>query len=473
MYISLFKLGSFTFWMLLYGYFSIAYGKNDTLPEHDTTIITTSTLTVMSDGRVYGWVGQPNCRGTIDIAWSCLFTIFICTYTMLCLNVPSENETTWDIISRRLFWMGIAIAGPEFVLTYASGQWGTARDSVKAFKASNYPQWTMRHGFFADMGGFLLVPPDSTPFPITAKQIHWLVTHGYLRFPEVTSAEMADKSKQDTVAKVVTCFQIGYLVLQCVGRAAQRLTVTTMELSALAIVVCSIMTSLCWLHKPSNVRTPIRLRLDTSLDEILRKAGDIAAKPYRQTPLDFIDDLCPSWSLNVQPFMGMPVAPFERPIPRLGNDRLPNLKGYQEVILCTATLIYASIHLVGWNFTFPTITEMILWRVCSMFLFGNTVAFWIFETSAAWYRSGRWQRLFCRIFWKSKLEDVEKARVAREAARVPKKLPLKAEFWSIFPLACTYAAARFYLVIEIFLGLRALDASAYFTVNWATYIPHF
>ncbi|KUJ14219.1 uncharacterized protein LY89DRAFT_784208 [Mollisia scopiformis] len=330
----------------------------------------------------------------------------------------------------------------------------------------------MEHGFFADMGGFLLVPPDTVPFPATAKQIHWLIEHRYLPFPDVTSAELADKSKQDTVAKVVTCFQIGYLVLQCLGRAAQRLTVTTMELSALAIVVCSIMTSLCWLHKPSNVRIPIKLQLKISIERILREAGEIAATPYKQTPLDFIDDLCPSWSLNVQTFMNMPVAPFERPMSRLGNDRFPNLKGYQEAILCVATLVYASIHVMGWNFEFPTRAELILWRVCSMFLFGNTVAFWIFETSAAWYHIGRWQRFFCSIFWKSKLEDVEKARLAREAARVPKILPLRAEFWSIFPLACTYAAARLYLIVEAFLGMRALNASAYSTVNWATYIPH-
>jgi hypothetical protein len=93
--------------------------------------------------------------------------------------------------------MAIAIAGPEFVLTYASGQWGIARDLVRAFKDSNYPRWTMRHGFFADMGGFLLVPPDDnmTPFPVTAKQIYWLVVHYYLPFPNFTSAELADKSK--------------------------------------------------------------------------------------------------------------------------------------------------------------------------------------------------------------------------------------------------------------------------------------
>lgn len=107
-----------------------------------------------------------------------------------------------------------------------------------------------------------------------------------------------------------------------------------------------------------------------------------------------------------------------------------------------------------------------------MFLFGNTVAFWVFETSAAWYRIGRWQRFFCRIFWKSKLEDVEQARLTRESAKVPKVLPLKAEFWSIFPLACTYAAARLYLIVEAFVGLRALEVSAYRTVDWTTFLPH-
>ncbi|GKZ59107.1 hypothetical protein AnigIFM49718_004964 [Aspergillus niger] len=89
-----------------------------------------------------------------------------------------------------------------------------------------------------------------------------------------------------------------------------------------------------------------------------------------------------------------------------------------------------------------------------MFLFGNTVAFWVFETSAAWYWIGRWQRFFCRIFWESKLADVEQARLTRESAKVPKELPLKAEFWSIFPLDCTYAAARLYLIVEAFVGAK-------------------
>lgn len=331
----------------------------------------------------------------------------------------------------------------------------------------------MRHAFFADMGGFLLVPPDTPPFPVSGKQMHWLVVHNYLPFPDTTSADLADKSKQDTIAKMVACFQSSYLILQCLGRAAQRLTITTLELSALAIVVCSIMTSLCWWYKPADVRTPVRLQLQVSITEILLKAGDAASRPFRQTPLDFIDDLGPSWSLNVHPFMGIHAQPFQRPIPRLGNDRLPNLKGYQEIFLCIATLTYASLHLVGWDFAFPTKPERVLWRTCSMFLFGNTVAFWVFETGAAWSRVGRWQRLLRRVFRISKPLDFEGSRFDREAAAtLPKTLPLKAEFWSIFPLAVTYTVARLYLIVEVFVGLRTVDASVYETVNWANFIPH-
>lgn len=440
----------------------------------NTTIIST-VLHVAGDGRVYGWVGTANARGTFDIAWNCLFTVFICTFTMLCLNVPSYYENNWAMMRRKFFWMLVAIAGPEFVLTFASAQWGTARDSVRAFKASSYPQWTLRHGFFADMGGFLLITPDTPPFPVTSRHIHYLVTHDYLDMPDISVREMVDKSKQDTVAKMVTFFQVTYLVLQCIARASQHLTITTMELSALAIVVCSIMTSFCWWHKPADVQTPLKLCLKdgATVAGIRQDAGGRAMKEWKQTPLDFVDDLLPSWALNVQVFMKMPTGPHERPLPRFGNDRFPNLKGWQEIILCIGTLLYAAIHLFGWNFNFPTHTELILWRLSSMFLFVNTIAFWVFETTSAWWRAGRLQRWLYKLFWPSRLRDLEARLQETQHQGDTKQLPLKFEFWSIFPLACTYAVARLYLIVEAFVGLRTVEQSAYFDVDWTVYVPHF
>ena len=160
-----------------------------------------------SPARVTGWVQQPNSRGTWDIILTCLATIFVCTYTMLCLNIPSSKDTTTTIVRRRIMWMGIAIMAPEIVLTYAAGQWSRAHQSVAAFRKAGYKEWGSRQAFFADMGGFILDIPDFIPFPINAKQLHWLVTNGHLDYPDVDQKELWDKSKQDRVAKIVTSVQ--------------------------------------------------------------------------------------------------------------------------------------------------------------------------------------------------------------------------------------------------------------------------
>ena len=422
--------------------------------------------------RVHGWVGQPNYRGTIDIVWTSLATIFVSTFVMLCLNVPSLGEPWWSISYRRILWMGVSIAGPEFVLTAAAGQWAAAKRSVLDFKGAGFETWTMKHAYFADMGGIEINPPDFVPFRVNAKQLHYLVTKGYLQYPNILLTEIWDKSKQDTIAKIVTCLQIAYLILQCIGRALQHLAITTLELFALAIVVCSIATSWCWLQKPADVKFPIRINMATPIGRILHEGGPAAAKPYRQTPLDFVDDLCPSWSLNIQTFIHLPIGPFERPISRFGNDRFPYLELRDNTILFIATLVYAAIHVSAWDWTFPTRVEKILWRLASLILLGSTITFWVFESIAIWYRYNGGEKFLYRLLNKlDRLEDIEKLRM--EKAANPRKLPLRGEFWSIFPLAAIYAIARIYLFVEAFVGLRDLEASAYVNVNWVIYLPHF
>jgi hypothetical protein len=328
--------------------------------------------------RAKGWVEQPNYRGTFDILWVSLVTIGISRYTMLCLNLPAPKDTYVQLVYRRILWMLLGIIGPEFVLTYAAVQWSRAKWSVIAFR-DEHQEWHLRHAFFADMGGFVLHTHHGTVVPVNALQLRWLVRHNYIDFPNITRREVWDKSKQDTFTKVITAFQVGYLVVQCSAWAAQRLTITALELNALAIVVCSLMTSFAWLHKPADVSTPVHIYTTKTVADMI---GNL---DWDLTPLDHVDPNGPAYSVNVQPFMGMPVLSEERPIQRMPNDRFPkNPYGAQEYFLCFATLLFTAIHVAGWHFGFPTNTERLLWRISSRLLFGITVAFWFFETIASW-----------------------------------------------------------------------------------------
>jgi hypothetical protein len=431
---------------------------------------TTSLDTAFSSSvRIKSWVSQPNYRGTFDIIWTSLVTIFISTYSMLCLNLPAPKDSFAVRTGRRLLWMALGILGPEFPLTYAAGQWSRAKQSVAAFKASGHEDWHMRQAFFADMGGFVLHARESEPFPLNAAQLHWLVSQNFIEYPAMSRREIWDKSKQDTFTKVITAFQIGYLILQCSARAIQRLAITTLELNALAIVVCSLMTSSFWLHKPADVSIPIHLHSTYSIGEIsLNRAWSL-------TPLDFVDENGPGYSVNVQPFMKMPVIPAARPIQRIPNDRFPmNPYGIQEYFLCFATLLFTAIHVAGWSFDFPTPVERLLWRISSFLLFGITAAFWLFETAASWSRLGRWRTLYLFVFNRKGLPQ-HRARMARRTTtmrRELKQLPLPWEFATITPLALIYGLARFYLIGEAFAELRDLQGTAYVNIDWTSFLPH-
>jgi hypothetical protein len=265
-------------------------------------------------------------------------------------------------------------------------------------------------------------------------------------------------------------FQVGYLVIQCSARAAQKLSITTLELNALAIVVCSLMTSFAWLHKPADVSTPVHIYTTKTVADM------IGHMEWDLTPLDHVDLNGPGYSVNVQPFMGMPVIPKERPIQRIPNDRFPmDPYGAQEYLLCFATLLFTAIHVAGWNFDFPTATERLLWRISSLLLFGITVAFWVFETIASWTRLERWRAIYLYFCNQEGLERHRRDMTRRQTLQPKRKmteLPLKWEFATITPMAIIYGVARLYLIVEAFAELRNVNASAFVNVEWTNFIPH-
>lgn len=427
-----------------------------------------------SSGRRIGWVSQPNGRGTFDIVWGSLFTIFLCTWTSLHLNVPALGEKYMQRWFRKLRWMTQAIMAPEFIVAFATGQKVEAARSVEMWKRSGYHGWSMRHGFYANMGGFVLQPQDSKPFPVNAKQLHYLVTRGYMPFPTITGKEIWDKSKQDGFQKLLTMVQTGWFVIQVLGRAIQHMPVTTLELTTFTYVFCTFASYYQWSHKPLDVESPTIINIQKSTAQILVEAGNMpgANKPYNMTPLDFVDNQSPSWLTEIQPHLRFRMGPRERPLPRFTNDKFPVIgAGPNAILLFIVILAYCCLHFIAWNFSFPTRVERILWRVACITIVATTFIFLACETYQDGHRLGRWQRWYLKIFPKNpvhlaRVDTMEKKR--REMEFIP--------FWEVVvmsPVTFMYTLARTYIVAEVFVSLRSLPGGAFDSVNWSLYIPHF
>lgn len=250
----------------------------------------------MNTTILYGWVNEPNRRGTLSIVWSCLSTLFFCSWSVLCLNIPPADEGYSRQLARKFKYMGLAIVFPELLLFSAFGQNIDARSSVERFKKLGFATWTLQHAFYANMGGIMLNPPDYQTFPINASQLCYLMEHKYVDFSQETIAriqkDIRDKDKNNGFTRLITVVQVGWFVLQFIGRVAQGLAVTTFELTTIAFVACTLPTFECWRKKPADMQTAgIFLIPNISIDMILRNAGESnSGQAYRKTPLDFADD---------------------------------------------------------------------------------------------------------------------------------------------------------------------------------------
>lgn len=257
-----------------------------------------STVHTTFSELITGWISQPAGRGTIDILQSCSLTIFLCAWSVLFLNVPAERESRWDFLKSKVRWMVFAIVFPEVLTAIAAEQWRSACQSVEDFaglqndwesalqgskpagdvqriisnlKGIKSSPWTMRHAFYADMGGLMLDCSDFTPFPINGQQTVYLVKNDYLQYPEVKEKTIWDKNKADGFARLVCLVQIGWFAVQAFGRCGQHLALSTFELSTLAYIFCTMNTFFFLRHKPLDVDTTISLRCTTRLGEFCSK----------------------------------------------------------------------------------------------------------------------------------------------------------------------------------------------------------
>lgn len=395
-----------------------------------------------------GWASQPNGRGTIDIIWSCIFTLFLCVWTVLCLNVPASGTSFWIFTRRKIKWMVVAAIGPEWVTGLAGGQWSIAHRSAKRLRALGY-EWTITHSFFADMGGLRLKLKDDE-FPISSNHLLALLENKVINFPDITKAMIDDRSKSDNIAKLLTILQTTWFVVQCIARGVQRLGLTPLELSTVAFIVCTLATNILWWSKPKDIFIPIIISEDLSLEDLI---GRELAYSWKFSPLEKYDSLRPSLTADVLPLLPWMKASKpsndhqEEQKTRFRNDRLPpeQRDWWLTGFLTIASVSFGVVYVSGWKIDFPTTAELLIWRVGIAGVLSTTVSFWAVDFGMELYYAALHKPM----------QPITAYRIALCAV-----------------IAVVYITCRLYIITEVFVSLRSLPAAAYASINWTDLFPH-
>ncbi|KAK1826634.1 hypothetical protein QBC39DRAFT_396602 [Podospora conica] len=118
------------------------------------------------------FVSIPNVRPTLDIIWTSLLAIILCTWTALHPAVPPPDQSRIDAFLWKLKWMVCAIIAPELIIGRACSDWVSAAASetcprMRRHAENSRKPWTMTHAFYANMGGILPGPAAvTTPGPV-------------------------------------------------------------------------------------------------------------------------------------------------------------------------------------------------------------------------------------------------------------------------------------------------------------------
>ncbi|KDR70368.1 hypothetical protein GALMADRAFT_103163 [Galerina marginata CBS 339.88] len=200
----------------------------------------------------------PNTRSQLDIIWSCLATIFICTWVSVHPNIPALGEPRWKKVFRRVELMVWSIIAPELIISWAARQWADARRLSRKYKEYG---WTTSHGYFIQMGGFMLYDKDKPDGVLDPAELDKLIKEGKIAMPQITEEEIQDRSKSDGLSKALVVIQTTWFICQCIVRRVQGFDTTELELATLAFAALNGIMYMFWWFKPLDMQTAVRVDL--------------------------------------------------------------------------------------------------------------------------------------------------------------------------------------------------------------------
>ena len=440
-----------------------------------------------------------HCRTIWNIVWSCLATIFSCTWVAVHPNVPCPKKREangWigryirnpllSFVEHRLPLFICALLVPEYVLAWAIRQFLTARKIAKGeielrvkylliaiilSKSLLERGWSKTHGFFIIMGGFHLfehrpiktsngdefkLHDDDAPLrPLAARDLYGDDTYQSIRadidftsFMVPTEEEIKDKGKSDWLAKSLVLLQTSWFVVQCISRAKEHLPITHLEIVTLAYAAMNFVIYIFWWSKPLNVNRPVRVFRKSEPSATQQKV--ISRETRRSRVWELTWETIGNGFETIYTFIA---GGQDDDVDLSGEDKVPifwadnNSNGeevvFADLIMLGVGVCYGAIHCIAWGFSFPTHAELLMWRISSVAITAVPV----------YITSGLLLGVLLAVM------DFE---------IFSKTITF---FFSVSGVTL-YILARAITLVLVFTSLRDLPPGAYETVHWTAFIPH-
>jgi hypothetical protein len=216
---------------------------------------------------------------------------------------------------------------------------------------------------------------------------------------------------------------------------------------------------------------------------------------YKWTPLDFISrkewssSLIWGYCTQILDIIGARIV-FKsdqvKPRRDITDKFLFVTQTWLDVIGGAVALAFFGMYIIPWNFSYPTQTERLIWRIVSIYFTGNGFVsfFWLLywllkginkeltppqpipdpEKAGRWLTTKRKTRAAIHKFADG-LRNTTKDKDPYMTVPLRFIMPLMG-------LAAAYSICRAYILVEAVLQLRSLPPDAYQTVDWSIYVPH-
>ncbi|QKX63095.1 uncharacterized protein TRUGW13939_10263 [Talaromyces rugulosus] len=373
-----------------------------------------------------GWQGNSDRRGTLEILFSCLVTILACTWSVQHLNLPARKDTWLQRGLRKIWWTLITILFPELLLALGWAEFRAALRSMDTMyectkfrivrpdwlyylrwifpkrrdkdEENNHeakkPEWTLAHSYYANMGGYLLCMEKAQYAGPTRQVIGMFglsdedidISQRYFELCVLTPdqltqyfrshdpsprpgdwlsrEEIEDKGKSSLFTKTFAVTQLLYILFSVLVRWSRHLAVSQLELLTLAFGICGVFNYLARWFKPKDVEAHTRLWLqgiDMDDEKRMKQLHEAAFDLSTATLTSIIKTLRRLENGKIEKRLRIPndsITGVQRKVPNV------------LYILCICTMLMGGFHLIAWDFTFPTVVEIYLWRASCFVLIG-------------------------------------------------------------------------------------------------------